>query len=346
MSAVLLLVAGLAALSLSHELGHATAARLLGLHVTHICVGLGPALARFERRGVLWMVAPIPLGGFVRVAELAPEAVPDQGDERAWFSGKALAKRLAVIGAGPAANYLVAALVASGLALGWGIETGRAAGLRVVSVDDGARLAGLAVGDAVLEVNGRGIDGLRSLSRALGESGADDMALVVVRRKGDPVQLRMPRLRARSGAFGLGAAYVLEPELRQAGPVEALGHALAEPLRDARTLIAHAANLVLPKQGSGSRPAGIVGLADRVHSVRRWTARSALALGISLSVAMGLFNLLPFPGLDGGRLCLEAVQAARRRRLPPRSLVAVQVAGGLMLLAAWILLTAIEIYRW
>jgi regulator of sigma E protease len=69
-------------------------------------------------------------------------------------------------------------------------------------------------------------------------------------------------------------------------------------------------------------------------------------LAISLSVAMGLFNLLPFPGLDGGRLCIEAVQAARRRRLPTRSLITIQVTGGLILLAAWLLLTAFEIYRW
>jgi regulator of sigma E protease len=61
---------------------------------------------------------------------------------------------------------------------------------------------------------------------------------------------------------------------------------------------------------------------------------------------MGLFNLLPFPGLDGGRLCIEAVQAARRRRLPTGTLIALQVTGGLILLAAWLLLTAFEIYRW
>jgi membrane-associated protease RseP (regulator of RpoE activity) len=94
------------------------------------------------------------------------------------------------------------------------------------------------------------------------------------------------------------------------------------------------------------RPLGIVGLADRVQATKVWSARRGLMLAISLSVAMGLFNLLPFPGLDGGRLCIEAVQAARRRRLPTRSLIAIQVTGGSILLAAWLLLTAFEIYRW
>jgi len=41
-----------------------------------------------------------------------------------------------------------------------------------------------------------------------------------------------------------------------------------------------------------------------------------------LSVAMGLYNLLPFPGLDGGRLCIEATQAILRRQLSPHWLVA------------------------
>ena len=73
MIAVLLLLVGMAALSLAHELGHAAAARCFGLHITDICIGLGPALLHFERRGIRWMIGPIPLGGFVRVAELAPE---------------------------------------------------------------------------------------------------------------------------------------------------------------------------------------------------------------------------------------------------------------------------------
>jgi regulator of sigma E protease len=346
MTAVLLLFVGMAALSLAHELGHAAAARSCGFHITDICIGLGPALLRFERRGIRWMIGPVPLGGFVRVAELAPEDTESRSEGKAWFSAGFVARRMAVIGAGPGANYVLAAIVTLALALGWGMETGRAQGLRVVSVDEGTRQAGLAVGDLVSQANGHAVGDLRSLSNALADSDGGGLAMVSLHRGGLPVQIRLPRLRARSGAWGLGAKYVIEPELLQVGLTGALVHALSAPMLEARTMLVHAADLLTRRRTASARPLGMVGLADRVHATKGWSARRVLMLGISLSVAMGLFNLLPFPGLDGGRLCIEAVQAARRRRLPTRSLIAIQVTGGLILLMAWLLLTAFEIYRW
>jgi len=350
MIAVLLLFVGMAALSLAHELGHAAAARTCGFHITDICIGLGPALLRFERRGIRWMIGPVPLGGFVRVAELAPDNIESKSEGTAWFSAGSIARRMAVIGAGPATNYVLAAIVTLALTFGWGIETGRAQGLRVVSVDEGTRQAGLAVGDLVSQANGHAVSDLRSLSNALADSDGGGLAMVSLHRGGLPVQVRLPRLRARSGAWGLGAAYVIEPELLQVGLARTLVHALSAPMLEARTMLVHAANVLTRRRTASARslgrPLGIVGLADRVQATKVWSARRGLMLAISLSIAMGLFNLLPFPGLDGGRLCIEAVQAARRRRLPTRSLIAIQVTGGLILLAAWLLLTAFEIYRW
>jgi len=346
MIAVLLLFVGMAALSLAHELGHAAAARCFGLHITDICIGLGPALLHFERRGIRWMIGPIPLGGFVRVAELAPETTDVQSDGKAWFSAKFVVTRISVIIAGSAANYLLAAILALALGFGWGIETGHAQGLRVMWVDESARQVGLAVGDLVSQVNGHAIDNVQQLSHALTDPVRDGLALVSLHRASSPLQLRMPRLRARNGAWGLGASYVIEPELRRLSIFDGLVHALTLPMLETRTMLVHAVGMLTPRQAGSTRPLGIVGLADRVHSTKGWNVRRVLMLGISLSVAMGLFNLLPFPGLDGGRLCIEAMQKARGRRLPRRTLIIVQVMGAMILLVAWLVLSAFEICHW
>ena len=167
MLAVFVLLAGMALLSLVHELGHAAAARLVGLRITDICLGLGPPLFRFERRGIHFLLAPIPLGGFVRVAELSPDY------RRPNLSGRSSILRLAVIVAGPAMNYLFAALTAFVLVFVLGIETGGGKGLNVVSVDVGAAHAGLVPGDLIFQINGRPIKDLRALSQALASSEAD-----------------------------------------------------------------------------------------------------------------------------------------------------------------------------
>jgi regulator of sigma E protease len=336
MFAVLVLLAGTALISAVHELGHAVAAKLLGLHITDICLGLGPPIVTIKRGDIRILLAPIPLGGFVRVTELSPDY------RRTDLSFLPSVGRLAVIAAGPAANYLFASLVAFTLVLGLGVETGGGRALKVVSVDAGTAPFGLIAGDLVVQVNGRPVADLRSLSLSL-EAGDGD-AVVTVDRKGQSVGLRLPRHHARSGAWGLGAAYTIDPEIRRAGLGEAVVYAVANPLRQAASWSARAL-AALKTSPTKARPLGIVGLADRVHASTGWTWRRRLALAISLSVAMGLFNLLPFPGLDGGRLCFEGVQSILRRQWSTRWLYAVQVVGGLLLLVAWIALTAFEIFH-
>jgi regulator of sigma E protease len=212
--------------------------------------------------------------------------------------------------------------------------------LRVARADPGAAAAGLAGGDLLYQVNGQRVKDLPSLSAALASGGAE--ATVAVVRGGQPVLLHVARVRGRGGGWGLGAAYTTEPELRRLDGGQAWVHAVATPWAAAASMSTRAVAAVLATSAK-ERPLGIVALADRVHAARGWTWPRALSLALSLSVAMGLFNLLPFPGLDGGRLCIEGAQALCRRQLPRRWLVGVQVTGGLLLLAGWIALAAHEI---
>ena len=344
MIAVLIFFAGMAMLSLVHEVGHAAAASMLRLHITDVCIGLGPPLLVFHRGGIRISLAPLPLGGFVRVAELSEES-----DERPAvadrFSGVSAIKRLTVIIAGPVANLLFATALAFAATLSMGIDTGHSSGLRVVRADDGPTLAGLATGDVVVQINGRTVRDLPSLSQSLETVDANGNANVTVSRRGETRQIILPRSRGRGGTWGLGAVYTAEPELRHVGPVAAASYALSAPLREAFAMAAHAMDALKSPRTSSHRPLGVVALADRVYTTRTWTVRRVLTLATSLSVAMGIFNLLPFPVLDGGRLCIEAAQALARRRLPTRVLIAIQAVGGLLLLTAWLALTAFEIYR-
>src|SRR3546814_20276342 len=56
------------AMVISHEMGHYLAARMIGLHVTHFSVGRGPLLlSRADRRGCMWQIRALPIGGYVRM---------------------------------------------------------------------------------------------------------------------------------------------------------------------------------------------------------------------------------------------------------------------------------------
>lgn len=98
-------------LILIHELGHLLAAKLVDVKATRFSIGFGPALLRFRVGETEYCVAPIPLGGYVRLLGLTPgEPIPPADADRA-LSAKPLWARIFVLGAGPVANLLLPLLI-------------------------------------------------------------------------------------------------------------------------------------------------------------------------------------------------------------------------------------------
>ncbi len=340
-----LVLAGLGLLVAAHEAGHALVAKAFGFQVTDFSFGLGPALASRKIGSITWHLGLIPFGGFVRVTELSPlEDGGASAPDMQRFSTRNTIARLAVIGAGSMANFVVAAVLVATVALFWGVETGRVTGLEVTATSTTARASGLLVGDVVLSVASRPIRRVSDLSAAFvagGGAGGGGVPLVV-RRGGRAVELSV-RPRSIGDRWGLGARYAPRPELRGVGVLGALGAGLFFPGERALGMLGGWLDVIRPS--SEVRPVSAVGLADRVSRSGRWDLRRALLFVAVLSVVVGLFNLVPLPGLDGGRLCLEVVESARRRRLTGRAAVAVQVSGALLLLVCWAFILAEDLRR-
>jgi len=331
---VALVLVGLGLLSMLHECGHALAARTLSLGVTDVSLGLGPAWWRFRWGRTTVRLAWVPFGGFVRVREFAPNVEP--GPER--FAIRKVAARLGAIAGGPLMNFTVAAACGIAIAVAFGVDTGRIRGLQVTAVSAHARSVGLQPGDVVERVGGRPVARVTDLARQLADGHGGPVELQVL-RAGERVELEAQPIE-RGGRWGFGARYAALPELRPVGTVAAVGYGLAMPLRQARSILGNATQMLVP--GSGVRPLSPVGLADRVARSRGWDARRVLGFAAMLSVVVGLFNLLPFPGLDGGRVVIESVEALLRRRLARRWSVGLQVGGALVLVAVWLALVLFD----
>lgn len=326
-----LVLLGLSVLVLWHELGHLLAAWTLRLHITDFSAGFGPTLVQKSWSGIRWRIGVIPFGGFVRVRELSLEA-----DEPDRYRARFILRRIIAQLAGSFANFVLATLLVAAAALAWGQPTGAIAGLEVTKVSDHASDAGLRVGDVVERIGDRPIRSVAGLNDALASSGST--VSVYVRRTEGSAQLAMTPLE-RDGKRGLGARYVARPELRAASPGEALAAGLAYPVSQSRALIRNASAMFVPS--SGVRPVGPIGLADRVSQSGSWDVRRVLSFAAMLSVVVGLFNLLPIPGLDGGRLVLELVESVRRKRISIRGALIAQVTGAIVLLALWIVVSVV-----
>jgi regulator of sigma E protease len=138
-----------------HEYGHYWAARRCGVKVLRFSVGFGkPLLKRVDRHGTEWVVAGIPLGGYVKMQD-EPEPGATESQAQAAFSRQPVKNRFFIVSAGPIANFILAAVLYAVLNLMGSEEP--AAVLAQPPVASAAAEAGILAGDRVTAVNGQAV---------------------------------------------------------------------------------------------------------------------------------------------------------------------------------------------
>ncbi|NQD81330.1 RIP metalloprotease RseP, partial [Pseudomonas sp. CrR14] len=176
MSALYMIVGTLVALGVLvtfHEYGHFWVARRCGVKVLRFSVGFGTPLVRWhDRQGTEFVIAAIPLGGYVKMLDEregdVPAALVDQS-----FNRKTVGQRIAIVAAGPAANFALA------LVFFWFVAMLGSQQVRPVigAVESGslAQIAGLQAGEEIVSINGKATSGWSAVNlqlvRRLGESG-------------------------------------------------------------------------------------------------------------------------------------------------------------------------------
>ncbi|MCU1715821.1 sigma E protease regulator RseP [Pseudomonas sp. 5P_3.1_Bac2] len=193
MSALYMVVGTLIALGVLvpiHEFGHFWVARRCGVKVLRFSVGFGTPLLRWhDRKGTEFVIAAIPLGGYVKMLDEREAEVPAQLQEQA-FNRKSVQQRIAIVAAGPIANFLLAIIFFAAIAM-LGSEVVRPV-IGAVAPGSLAATANLQAGDEIVAVDGEPTAGWSEvgmqLINRLGESGTLDLR---VREQGS--ELESPR---------------------------------------------------------------------------------------------------------------------------------------------------------
>ncbi len=187
---IIALIVTLGILVTIHEFGHFWVARRCGVKVLRFSIGFGKAAKSWiGKDGVEYVIAPIPLGGYVKMLGQEDTFVADGGDvpssqRHLSFAYKPLWQRMAIVAAGPIANFLLAIFVYWLINIAYGVN-GIAPVISGIVEDSPAEIAGLREGDQILAVDGEETIiwqqvTLQMLSR-LGESG--DLVLTI-----DPIE--------------------------------------------------------------------------------------------------------------------------------------------------------------
>jgi regulator of sigma E protease len=319
---VALAVLGVGFLIAWHELGHYSAARLLGMRVLRFSIGFGPRLWGFRHKDIDYQLAALPLGGFVQIrgmTSLEPGAVEDPMS----FINAARWKRWLVLAAGPGFNYGLAAIMFFAYLWAWPSPVdGPAVELQQV----------LAGGDVVIAFDGKPLEDGDFRSRILASKGAP-VALTVL-RGGVEQTFTVTAEKQVGGGYRIGVApSVLFP--RSSLPRTALASLELCRIKTMETLSALGALLRWDKDVKMS---SIVAIVDDLKDQADRGLRYFLAMLAWISVVLGLFNLLPIPSLDGIKMLFLTIEGAVRRDIHAGFQVWVNGLGMIALLGLMVIL--------
>ncbi|HEX8951310.1 MAG TPA: RIP metalloprotease RseP [Polyangia bacterium] len=332
-----LAILALGVLIIVHEGGHFLIARLSGMRVDRFSIGFGPKLFSFKRGETIYQIAAIPLGGFVQIAGLNPGEEGMAADDPRAYPNRPVYQRLATIFAGPATNYIFAALLLIGIFLAWGVPgLGKAPVVDEVVAGSPAATAGFQPEDEIKVVDGKKVDDGNQVLPIVNASGGKAIVVEVV-RNGKPLSITVTP--AKNGASGylmgvkLGGSQIWE----QVPTGTRIKEALTFPYRYSIFVlesIGQGGFKQIWQQGSG--PVGIV---KEMRKRIEQGPKQGLMLIAMISIYLGLFNLLPLPGLDGGRLMFLGWEAVSRKRVNERIEQTIHMVGVLMLLGLILVIT-------
>ncbi len=336
---------------LVHEFGHFIVAKRAGIRVEEFGIGFPPRLFGIRRGETLYSINALPIGGFVRMPGENGETTDANGavDPRS-FAVKSARARAAVLLAGVAMNLLLAIVLFS-TAEAVGTVEYRPAIAKVVA-GSAAEKAGVLPGDTILAVDGQPIKYFSDLRRLVGQdisnapTDAKTVPVVLTIKHADaqtpetltvqaPVQLQAP--------LGVEAQqsdpYHLRPPIWKAPllGIQDIG-TVAVGTAQGIGMIVHG---LIPWNQAVQGPVGIVNItAQTASAVPEVGWYPILFLAGFLSLNLAFFNLLPIPGLDGGRLLFVVIEIVRRgKRVSPQREALVHLIGMATLIFLVLLVT-------
>jgi regulator of sigma E protease len=322
----------LGALIFVHELGHFAAAKLFGVGVRRFSLGFGPRLLARQVGETEYCLSAVPLGGYVRMVGDVPGEELDPAEAPRSFTTKSLGRRFAIVLAGPLFNLLFALVV---FCLVFAVH-----GLPVLSPEVGevkagfpAAQAGLRKGDVVVAIGGRQVERWEQLAEVI-RANPGRAIPVSVERGGKLIRVSVtPEIREVENIFGekeavpvIGVSAAGRVSVRKVGPLEAVGYAAAQTYAVIEITVLGIIKLierVVPAKSLGG-PILILQIAGQ--TAQRGLL-SVLFFAASLSINLGVINLLPIPVLDGGHLLFFGFEGVMGRPVSMRKREVAQQVG-------------------
>ena len=360
-----------------HEFGHFAVAKLCGVQVNEFSIGMGPVLLKKMHHGTQYSLRALPVGGFVALeGEESPESQQAEGEERSDLEEQPLSQRSGadsspngealngedlsqptgkplneapvwqralIMAAGACMNFLLGFVV---MAILLAAQNEPITSRVIYAVEDGALCGqtGLEAGDKVLAVNGRRCfvanDMLYELMRT-----EDYSASFTVLRDGKKVEL--PRVQFdtwqdEDGETHMSLGFTVYGIKKT--PVNVIKEAWNSVLYYGRIIFTSLMDLLRGRESINDL-SGPVGIVTAIGQAASYGWQDLLELLALITVNVGIFNLLPFPALDGGKVVFLLIEGVTGHAVPEKIQSGLTLAAFALLFALMIFATYNDIVR-
>ena len=339
-----------------HEFGHFTVAKLCGIQVNEFSIGMGPALWKKIYKGTQYSLRALPVGGYVALeGEESPESqqaeavrdereaeeenpVPPEQRTGIPLNEAPVWQRVLVMVAGAFMNFVLGFVV---LVILVAAQEGAITSKTIYSIENDALCGqtGLQAGDEIVAVNGRRCFVANDILYELVRTEAY-RARFTVKRDGQKVELpdvQFDTWQDENGQTHMTLGFTVYGIKKT--PLNVLKEAWNSTLYYGRIVFTSLADLVRGRE-SINNLSGPVGIVTAIGQAASYGWQDLLELLALITINLGVFNLLPFPALDGGKVVFLIIEGVTGHAVPEKlqgtlTIAAFALLFGLMLFATY-----------
>lgn len=290
MVTAILFILMLLVLIIPHEWGHMIVAKMCGVRVFEFSVGMGPLLFHTTRGETEYSVRLLPLGGFCKL-----EGEDEASDEPKAYNNQPERKKIAILLAGVTMNILIALLAVTIMVCITGVDTNT---VDVIKDGSPAAASELQSGDMIVAVNGEDMSSWNELTNTIRSyKDGDDPLVMTYERNGSRYETSItPKFDKTQGVYMIGIS---------TKPDKNIAHCIVRgpaTTWDLSKTLFRGIYMLVAGQASPKDVAGPIGLVKIVDESQDYGVSGYLLLLAFVSLNLAFFNLIPIPGLDGGKI--------------------------------------------